>query len=149
VAGGWGGDSAGQGDPEQDEEGGEAAGPRGADGAGPEEDAGGGSAAGGAEAPARIGFRGFITLRRFKIRPGRKRREYVERLERIMAVCEEALSDPEAVEGAQLKAADVIIRAIRMGYAIVREVEVEDLERHAEEIKKRLEERRRGGGEGA
>jgi predicted ATP-grasp superfamily ATP-dependent carboligase len=68
----------------------------------------------------------------------------VERLERIIALCEEALCDPGAVEGAQLKAADVIIRAIRMGYSIVREVDVEDLERRAEEIKERLEERRRG-----
>ena len=79
------------------------------------------------------------------MRPGVKRGEYVERLERIIALCEGALCDPAALEGAQLRAADVIIRAIRMGYAIVREVDVEDLERRAEEIKARLEEGRRGG----
>jgi len=66
-------------------------------------------------------------------------------LERIVAVCEEAMNDAEALEEIQLKAAEVIIKAIRMSYAIVREVDIENLERHAEEIKKRLAERDREG----
>ena len=51
--------------------------------------------------------------------------------------------DPEAVEAIQLKAADVIIRAIRMGYTIVREVDIENLERHTKAIQRSFEERDR------
>lgn len=98
------------------------------------------------EATLRVGYKGAITLRRVSIKPSRKRREYVKRLERIIAICEEALVNPEALEEIQLKAADVIIRAIRMSYTIVREVDIENLERLATEIKRELEARHQPGG---
>ena len=124
---------------------GAAVGPRGAVRAGAEEAGAGGEARGEDEAPVRVRFGGFVTLRR--IRPREKREEYLARLERIVATCEEAMSGAE-LDGAQLKAADVIIRAIRMGYAIVREADVENLEQAAAEIKRILEARAAGGGGG-
>jgi glutathione S-transferase len=139
------GDEAGLGGPEQDQERPQASGARGADGVGPEEPGAGRAPGGEDEAPIRIVFKGFITLRRVRIKPDKKREEYVARLERIITACEEALTDSDALEEAQLKAADVIIRAIRMSYVIVREVDIENLERVAQEIKRRLDERARQG----
>jgi hypothetical protein len=93
------------------------------------------------EAPVRIGFKGFITLRRIK--PETKRKEYVKRLEDIVKTCEEALADPNVMKSIQLRAAQVIIEAIRMSYTIVREVDVENLEKLTAQIKAKLEERNR------
>lgn len=93
------------------------------------------------ETPLSLGYKGVITLRRFKIKPEKKRRDYVQRLENIVSICEAALSDPDSVQEVQLKAADVIIRAIRMSYTIVKEVDIENLERQTREIKRSLKER--------
>jgi hypothetical protein len=112
-------------------------------GAGSAEDGAGGSSGGGDEASFRLSF--TLTLRRVRIRPKAKREEYVARLERIIELCEAVLSDAGAMEDVQFKAADVIIRAIRMSYVIVKEVDVENLERVTAEIKAKLEERDREG----
>jgi hypothetical protein len=93
------------------------------------------------EAPVRISFKGFITLRRIK--PETKRKEYVKRLEGIVKTCEKALADPNIMKFVQLKAAQVIIEAIRMSYTIVREVDVENLEKLTAEISAKIEERDR------
>jgi len=106
----------------------------------PQEAGEGGQASKEAEAPIRISYRGVITLRRVRIEPSKKRGEYVQRLEQLISICEEALSDPQALEEIQLKAASVIIRAIRTSYAIVREEDVENLEQLAQEIKRQLAE---------
>jgi hypothetical protein len=109
----------------------------------PKEVRAGGEAREETEAPIILDFKGNITLRRMSIKPDKKRREYVRRLEDIVELCEEALSDPNSIEGTQLKAANVIINAIRMSYNIVREVDIENLERHTKEIQKILEKRAR------
>jgi hypothetical protein len=129
--------------PEQDKERGQAPAPRRAHEPLPPEAGEGGQDSWADEAPLRLGYKGVITLRRVNIKPQKKRKEYVQRLEDIIGLCEEALMDPEAVEAIQLKAADVIIRAIRMGYTIVREVDIENLERHTKAIQRSFEERDR------
>lgn len=63
----------------------------------------------------------------------------------MVGACEAAMGDAGALEDAQLRAMDVLIRALRLSYVIVREVDIENLERQAEEIKGRLEERDRAG----
>ena len=113
----------------------------GSSGAGSAADGAGGASGGGDEASFRLSF--TLRLRRVRIRPKEKREEYVARLERIIELCEAVLNDAGSMEDVQLKAADVIIRAIRMGYTIVREVDVENLERITAEIKAKLEERDR------
>jgi len=113
-------------------------------GAGSAADGAGGSSGGGDEASVRISF--ALRLRRVRIRPKAKREEYVARLERIIELCESVLNDVGSMKDVQLKAADVIIRAIRMSYVIVKEVDVENLERVTAEIKAKLAERDREGG---
>jgi len=128
---------------EQNKELGPPAGPHRALGTVPQETPDRGTSSEEAETPLTLGYKGVIILRRFKIKPEKKRRDYVQRLENIVSICEAALSDPESVQEVQLKAADVIIRAIRMSYTIVKEVDIENLERQTREIKRSFEERDR------
>jgi len=129
--------------PEQDKERGPAERARGADDPGSEEAQAGWPPDGSDETPIRIRYRGVIVLRKVRIDPRSKRREYVRRLENVISVCEKALSDADALQEIQIKAAEVIIKAIRASYAIIREEEVENLEQLAQEIKAKLEERAR------
>lgn len=91
-----------------------------------------------AAAYQRIGIK--VTVRRVRIKPDEKREEYVRRLEKVIRFCEGVVNNPSAAEIIQLMALDVIIRAIRMGYTIVKDVDVENLERYTEEIKAQLKE---------
>jgi len=141
LAGGWGGDAPGHHDPEPGKERGQAGPPRGDHGPRPEEAGAKWPAGGEDEAVHRFGIQ--VTLRRVRINPDRKRREYLERLEGVIKACESAMGDAGALEEIQLKAMDIIIKAIRLSYVIVREVDIENLELQAEEIKRRLEERDR------
>ena len=126
------------------EESGSVVGASGSVGAGSAADGAGGASGGGDEASFRLSF--TLRLRRVRIRPKAKREEYVARLERIIELCESVLNDVGSMKDVQLKAADVIIRAIRMSYVIVKEVDVENLERVTAEIKAKLAERDREGG---
>ncbi len=142
------GDGFDGGDAESDkEERGQAVGTPRPHAAGIEENAAGGALGGEDEAPIRISLK--ITFRRIRIQPKKKRQEYIARLERIISICEQVLSGSNVLEKAQLRAAEVIIEAIRMSYTIVRDVDVENLERIAAEIQERLEERDREGREGS
>ncbi|MBD3206232.1 hypothetical protein GF319_07805 [Candidatus Bathyarchaeota archaeon] len=129
--------------PEHDKERGQASGPSRTHEPMPTEVGDGGQDTWTDEVPIRLFYKGVITIRKVNIKPQKKRKEYIQRLEHIIGLCEDALMDPEAVEAIQLKAADVIIRAIRMGYTIVREVDIENLERHTKEIQRSFEERDR------
>jgi hypothetical protein len=89
------------------------------------------------EAAARV--RVVITARRVRIDPAGKREEYVGRLERLIGGLDGLLADPGLDEAARLKAVDVIIRAVRMCYLIVRDVDVERMERELEKLKEEAE----------
>ncbi len=105
-------------------------------GGGPGAEAAGEDARAG-EASERI--RVIITARRFRIDPEGKREEYVGRLERLIEGLDGLMADQSMDEAARLKAMDVIIRAVRMCYLIVRDVDVERMERELEKLKEEAE----------
>jgi len=84
-----------------------------------------------------------ITARRVRIDPSEKRRSYIRRLEKVMADCDKIASDPQGYEEIQVKAMAVLIRAVRVCYDIITDIEVEMIEAEAEEVKRLLEERAR------
>ena len=88
-----------------------------------------------------------ITARRVRIEPDRKRRSYIRRLEGVMRECDRIVADPETPEDVKVKALAVLIRAVKVCYDIVTDVEVEMIEAEAAEIRRALEERRRRGPE--
>jgi len=64
-----------------------------------------------------------------------------------MRTCDGIVADPETPEDVKVKALAVLIRAVKVCYDIVTDVEVELIEEQAEEIRRALEERRRRGQE--
>jgi hypothetical protein len=64
-----------------------------------------------------------------------------------MQKCDHVIADPEGYEELQVKAMAVLIRAVKVCYDIVTDVEVELMEVEAAEIRRALEERRRRGQE--
>ena len=86
-------------------------------------------------------------MRRVRIDPAEKRRRYIRRLEAVMKECDRIVSDPKGYEELQVKALAVLIRAVKVCYEMVTDAEVEMIEAEAEEIRRLLEERRRGGQE--
>ncbi len=114
-----------------------------ADGGG-EEAEGGGEDGWEGEAPQPVRF--FITARRVRIDPARKRENYLRRLEDLIEGLDRIVSDPEGVEQVQLKAMDIMIRAVRMCYHIVRDVDVEMLEDELEALEKENKRGREGAG---
>jgi len=60
-----------------------------------------------------------------------------------MRQCDKIINDPEGYEELQVKAMAVLIRAVKVCYDIVTDVEVEMIEAEAEKIRRALEERRR------
>jgi len=86
-----------------------------------------------------------ITARRVHIDPESKRREYIQRLERLMEQLDEMMADPGSVREIQLKAMGILIKAISACYAMVRDIDVENLEREVEEIKGLLAKRAHAG----
>lgn len=75
-----------------------------------------------------------ISTRRVRIDPAKKRENYIARLETVAQQCDKMISDPEGVEEIQVKAMSVLIRAIKVCYGLVVDVEVEHLEREVEEL---------------
>jgi len=106
-----------------------------------------GSDLGEGEAPSRI--RLLVTARRVRIDPARKRARYILRLEGVMRELDRMISDPEGFDEIQVKAMNAMIRAVRMCYRMVRDVDVERLEDELEELKRENKEakERRGGQE--
>ena len=75
-----------------------------------------------------------ISTRRVRIDPAKKRENYIARLEKVVGQCDKMISDPEGVEEIQVKAMSVLIRAIKVCYGLVVDVEVEHLEQEVEEL---------------
>ncbi|MBN2336724.1 hypothetical protein JXL21_14295 [Candidatus Bathyarchaeota archaeon] len=59
------------------------------------------------------------------------------------------ISDPEGYEEIQVKAMSVLIRAIKVCYGLVLDIEVENLEREVEELEKEERELAQNRGEDA
>ena len=86
----------------------------------------------------------FITARRVRIDPERKRTEYIHRLEALIQGLDGIIADPEGVEKIQLRAMDVMIRAVNMCYRIVRDVDVEMMEDELARIEEENQRAREG-----
>lgn len=110
----------------------------------------GASASGALEGERCGGLRVWVgfTCRRVRVDPERKREEYIARLEAVMDYCDRVASDPGGFEGLQVRALDVMIRAVRVCYGLVSDLEVGLLEGEVEELKRREAELRGGLGYG-
>jgi len=56
-----------------------------------------------------------------------------------MRQCDGIIADPRGVEEIQMRAMEILIKAVRLCYTIVSDVEVEGLEREVETLKGREE----------
>ena len=94
------------------------------------------------------GYRAWVgfSCRRARVDPGRKREELIGRLEAVMEVCDRVADEPGGFEEVQLRALDIIVRAVRACYGMVADVEVDGLEGQVEELKAREAELRGGPG---
>jgi len=88
-----------------------------------------------------------LTTRRVRIDPEAKRAKYLNRLELLIQELDGIIVDPEGIEEIQLDAMDVLIKAVRLCYRIVRDIDVEILENELAEIKERNRRARKGRGE--
>jgi len=80
-----------------------------------------------------------ITVRKIRISPEKKRKTYIKRLERLIRILDRIIANPEGVEEIQLRAMEVLIKAVRLCYTIISDMEVEELEREVEDLKRREE----------
>ncbi|MBL7167237.1 hypothetical protein ISS40_01060 [Candidatus Bathyarchaeota archaeon] len=87
-----------------------------------------------------------ITARRVRIDPEAKRAQYLNRLELLIQELDAIIADPEGYEDIQLDAMDTLIKAVRLCYTIVRDVDVELLESELEELKEKSRETQAGRG---
>jgi len=88
-----------------------------------------------------------LTARRVRINPQAKRAQYLNRLELLIQELDGIIADPEGFEDIQLQAMDTLIKAVRLCYTIVRDVDVELLENELEKIKERSREAQTGRGD--
>jgi len=88
-----------------------------------------------------------LTARRVRIDPKAKRAQYLNRLELLIQELDGIIGDPEGFEDIQLQAMDTLIKAVRLCYTIVRDVDVELLEHELEKIKERTREEQEGRGD--
>ncbi len=87
-----------------------------------------------------------LSCRRVRVELAERREEYIGRLEDVMRFCDRVASDPSGVENLQLRALDVMIRAVRVCYGMVGDLEVTLLEGEVEELKRREAELEGGPG---
>lgn len=89
------------------------------------------------EHTSHFGIRFKISPRKFRIDPNKKRTEYIRRLEGVMNKCDRLLANPSSFKLLQVKAMNVLIRAIKTSYGLVYDIDIELLEIEVEELKKR------------
>lgn len=87
-----------------------------------------------------------ISARRVRVDPAKKKRSYIRRLERVMRECDKLISNPEGYKEIQVKAMDVLIRAIKVCYGIVVDVVIEQLEEDITGLTARYRELAEAGG---
>ncbi len=75
----------------------------------------------------------FFRARRARIDPEGKRAEYLRRLELLMGKID-AMLDGHGARKGELRAMDVMIRAVRASYVMVQDADVEALERAYKEL---------------
>ena len=75
-----------------------------------------------------------LSTRRVEITPSMMRNAYIRRLEALMAECDRMLVSPDGRDEVRVKVMGVLIRAIKTGYGMAVDVEVEELEREVREL---------------
>ncbi|MBN2334114.1 hypothetical protein JXL21_01050 [Candidatus Bathyarchaeota archaeon] len=73
------------------------------------------------------------TSRRTRIDPQKKRRTYIDRLERLWAQLDTIITDPETDQRTRIKAMNTLMRCLQIAYGMVEAIEIEQIE---EDIKK-------------
>ena len=89
-----------------------------------------------------------LTCRRVRFDPAERRLSYIRRLEAVMDYCDGVASAPGGYDELQLRALGTLIRAVKVCYGLVTDVEVGMLEGQVEELKRREAELRGGLGYG-
>ena len=83
-----------------------------------------------------------LRIRRVRILPEERRREYIGRLESLMKSLDTIINDPTGTETIQIKAVNALVNTIRMCYTMVREIDVEQLEKQITNLKRENEHRK-------
>ena len=82
-----------------------------------------------------------------RVDPGRRRAEYIARLEAVMAGLDAVIADPSGYEEIQVRAVNSMVSAVRMCYRMVVDVEVERLEEELGRLEEENEHMRSARGE--
>ncbi len=77
-----------------------------------------------------------IRLRRVRIEPEREREHLINRLKIIIRRLERLIENPNTSIKIRLRAIDTLTRVIRMCYIMIRDVEIDSLEREIEALEK-------------
>jgi flagellin-specific chaperone FliS len=80
-----------------------------------------------------------ITLRRTIMRPDEKRGEYIGKLDEIITRLEFIINSEFTEEKMRLRAVDTLTRVIKAAYTMVKDVEIEDIDRQVHEIEEMME----------
>ena len=82
-----------------------------------------------------------LTPRRVKIKPEKKRHEYIKRLDKAIETLEEIINSEEAYEKTMIQAANSLARLISTSYVMVQDIDVENIEEEVENLKKMMKDR--------
>ena len=107
------------------------------------EDGGAAEAGGTSGGEGKATIRLDLQVRRVRIIPEERRGEYIRRLEEIMKSLDAIINDPTGIEEIQIKAINALVTTVRTCYSMVREMDVEHLEKQLKRLKQENENRKR------
>jgi hypothetical protein len=81
-----------------------------------------------------------LRVRRLRTNPANKREEFLDRLDAAATKIQDILDNDHSSKATKIKAANSIANIIRASYAIVRDIDIEEIEREIEEIKAKAQE---------
>jgi len=76
-----------------------------------------------------------LRVRRLRTNPANKREEFLDRLDAAATKVQDILDNDHSSKATQIKAANSIANIIRASYAIVRDIDIEEIERDIEELR--------------
>jgi len=80
------------------------------------------------------GYNIKISVRRVRIDPGKKREEFLDRLDAAISKIEAILNSENSSEAIKIQAANTLSNILRVSYTIVRDIDIENVEREISEI---------------
>ena len=81
-----------------------------------------------------------MRIRRTAIRPPEKREEYIKRLENMAKKLEEIINSEAISDKVRISAVNSLTKVIKAAYTMVKDIEMEELERELDELWKIVEE---------